>query len=184
MVLKYQKWYKILELLFEHPNQEFTIREIAKKTRIPAMSVQRYLSVLRKAGIIQPDLSLGYTPYICFLKSQYMIDKMYTSGLISYLTNLLMPSVIILFGSIRKGEYDHESDIDIFVETHKKIDDIDLHIFEKKLKHRIDLFIERSITNFPENLRNNVINGIKLQGFLTLNDAVGKVQEVHPKCRN
>jgi predicted nucleotidyltransferase len=75
----------------------------------------------------------------------------------------LNPSCIILFGSIRKGESDKTSDIDIFVESSVK-KSLDLSKFEKKIGHKIDLFIESDLKNLNSNLFNNVINGIKLYG--------------------
>lgn len=173
MVLKYQKWYKIIELLANYPNDEFTIRKIAKKTGMSPMSVLRYIRVLTKENLVESNLSLVYTPYSCFLKTTFIIDKLYTCGLIDFLIQALNPNVIILFGSIRKGEYDHDSDVDIFVETHKKVDDLDLHIFEKRLKRRIDIHREESILSLPERLRNNVVNGIKLFGYLSVYEDKG-----------
>ena len=69
-----------------------------------------------------------------------MVEKLYKTGLIDYLKEQLNPSVIIVFGSIQKGEYDYESDVDLFIESSIK-KEADLKDFEKKLKHRIQLFV-------------------------------------------
>lgn len=96
-----------------------------------------------------------------------MINKMYKSGLIDYLIKELNPSLIILFGGIRKGEYDKDSDIDLFVETQVK-KELNLKSFEKTLNLKIDLFIESDIKKVNKNLFNNIINGIKLSGYLRI----------------
>ena len=77
------------------------------------------------------------------------------------------PSLIILFGSIRKGESTRDSDIDIFIESNLR-KDIDLSRYEKKLGHKIQLLIESRIQEVHNNLFNNIINGIKLYGSLKL----------------
>ena len=96
-----------------------------------------------------------------------MIKKMYALGLIDYIEKTLVPETIILFGAIRKGEYDNESDIDIFIATTKK-QKLELKEFEKKLNHKIDIFIMKDIKELPDNLLNNVLNGIKLGGYFSI----------------
>ena len=165
MVLKNQKWDKILRLLFEHPRQGFTIRQISNGTRIPASSVQRYVKEIRKEGLITVRNKLISSQYVKFIKAMFIIDKLFKSGLIEYLDKKLAPSAIIIFGSARKGEYDHESDIDIFLETTKEAK-VELQEFEKKTGHAIQLFMEKDVNELPPHLFNNVVNGIKLTGFL------------------
>ena len=88
-------------------------------------------------------------------------------GLGPWEIGLIILVVIILFGGIRKGEYDNESDIDLFVESTKKIK-IDLSKFENMLKHDVQLFVEKDIKNLPDRLFNNIVNGIKLKGYLKI----------------
>ena len=78
-----------------------------------------------------------------------------------------MPSCIVLFGSFRKGDSVNESDIDIFIETARNLKP-DLSEFEEKLKHKIQIFKETDINKLPPRLFNNVINGIKLEGFFKI----------------
>jgi predicted nucleotidyltransferase len=158
----YQKWDKILDLLFEYPDNEFTIREISKKVKIPRSTVQRYLLTLKEKGLINTNQNY----YFKFMKSQFITKKIIESGLIDYLSKLT-PSCIILFGSAQKGEYVKESDIDLYIETTNK-QEIILTEYEKKIGHKIQLFVEPSIDKLPENLRNNIINGIKLFGYLKI----------------
>lgn len=168
MVLKNQKWDKLLELLFEYPNQKFTVREISKKTRIPPSSVQRYLGKIRKEGFITKENQAEINPYLKFKKACFIIDKMFQTGLIDYLEKMFAPSAIIVFGSARKGEYDSGSDIDLFIESTKEKRHVDLPKFEKKIGHEIQLFIEKDIKDLPPKLFNNVVNGIKLRGYFKL----------------
>lgn len=164
MALKNQKWDKVLWLLFEHPGKRFTIRQIARKTGIPPSSVQRYVGEIRKEGLITSDNRAASSQYVKFLKATFIIDKLFQSGLVDYLDKKLSPSAIIVFGSARKGEYDSESDIDLFVETTKEAK-AELEEFEKRIGHSIQLFTEKDVNELPPHLLNNVVNGIKLTGY-------------------
>ena len=43
---------------------------------------------------------------------------------------------------------------------------IDLRKYEKILKRKINILFERNVSNIPEELLNNIINGIVLYGYL------------------
>jgi predicted nucleotidyltransferase len=164
MVQKTTKRNKILKIYFEHPHRSFTVREISKLTKIPTSTVQRYLVHLKQEKIIDNKNMANLTTYFKFLKSSAIIDKIYRSGLLEYLDEVLLPSTIILFGGVRKGEYVKESDIDLFIASTKR-KKLDVTRFERKIGHNLDLFIEKDICDLPPRLLNNVVNGIKLQGY-------------------
>ncbi|MBI4159493.1 nucleotidyltransferase domain-containing protein [Candidatus Woesearchaeota archaeon] len=165
MVLKNQKWDSVLELFFNNPEEYFTIRRINKETKVPTSTIQRYLRELRIKGIIDEKNKFSYNNYSKFLKTFFMINKMYEAGLIDFLIKELNPSLIVVFGSVRKGEYDKDSDIDIFIETPVK-KELSLKEYEKILKHKIDIFLESNIKRVPKSLLNNILNGIKLFGYV------------------
>jgi len=154
---------KILRIYFENPGKTFTVRNMSKLTRIPRSSVHKKLFEMKTKNILNKENSLQDNGLIKIKKINYFVEEIFESGLIEFLTDKLNPSCIILFGSIRKGESDKNSDIDIFVESSVK-KKLDLAKFEKKIGHKIDLFVESKITNLQDNLFNNVINGIKLFG--------------------
>ena len=157
----------IMELFFEFPNERLTIRQIAKKTRIPKSTVHKYLVKLKSAGLINKDNLASDTRLFKIKKIHYFIEKIYSSGLIEQLNRFYAPSCIILFGSFRKGDSASGSDIDLFLETTKK-EDASLKEFEEKLRHKIQIFREASINKLPLKLFNNVVNGIKLEGFFKI----------------
>jgi predicted nucleotidyltransferase len=153
----------VLELFYENPNKSFTIRDVAKSTKMPKTTAHRILEQLKKQGLITRDNKAKNNLLFKTKKINYYTEKLVSSGLIEELIHKLNPSCIIIFGSVRKGESVKESDIDIFVESSiKKLPN--LQKYEKKLKHKIQLFIETNINNLQPNLFNNVINGIKLYG--------------------
>jgi len=167
MIQKNQKWDKTLNFLYEEGEKEYTVREISKKSQVPSATVQRYLDYLKKKNIVDNKNRLIVNTYTKFLKSEFILNKMFKSGLFDYIEEELNASCLIVFGSVRKGDYVKESDVDIFVETTKK-KELNLSKFEKIIGHNIQLFIEKDVKKLPDHLFNNVINGIKVGGYLKL----------------
>ena len=163
-----------MELFFEEPARNFQIREIGRLTKIAVTSVKKYLKELLEDDLINLDKKTLYPSYTAneqnrlfrIYKQQFIILKLYSTGLIDYLEDELYPRCIILFGSMRKGEYFKDSDIDLFIQA--KENDIWLTKFEKILKHKINLFFKEDVNKLSKELFNNIINGIKLSGYLKL----------------
>ncbi len=163
-----QKLEKVMEILSENQNKSIKIRDLSRLTHIPRSTLLRYLTKLKKLKIIDQNNKIITNNYTKFIKSYIIVKKLFTCGLIDYLEERLVPSAIILFGSIRKGEYTKESDVDLFIETSKVESSLDLKKYENRIKHKIQLFIEPEINNLPNELFNNVINGIKLTGYIRI----------------
>lgn len=156
-----QKENKILEVFYENPGKNFTIREISSLTKIPRATVHKKVKELREEDFFKDEL------YFRIKKTNYYVEKLFSCGVVDFLIKELNPSVIILFGGFRKGESDKDSDFDLFVESSSK-KNLDLKKFEKKLGHKIDLFVEASLNKLNLNLFNNVVNGIKIYGSFKL----------------
>ena len=75
-----------------------------------------------------------------------------------------MPDVIILFGSASKGEDIMESDIDLFLISRER--ELDILDFETKLKRNISLLFSENFGELSNELKNNIINGVILKGYL------------------
>ena len=165
MVQMYYKWHKLLECFYEYPLISFSVRKLAEKTKLSSSTVQRYLQEMRKKKILNRDGSLRDSSSCRFRKAFFMMDKIMDSGLLEFLEVEYKPRAIVIFGGVRKGEYDKKSDVDIFIESDRD-EIVDLARFERKIGHRVELFIRRSVNDLNVNLRNNVLNGIKLAGYL------------------
>lgn len=160
-----KKLERVMDLIFENPEKGLKVREISRQTKVPKTTVHRYLYLLKKEKLVDKENKLIVTNYTKFIKTIQIIKRLFSSGLIDYLEEKLVPSAIILFGSARKGEYTKNSDIDLFIESTKDVD-LNISAFERKIGHKIQLFIEIDINKFPNELFNNVINGIKLSGYI------------------
>lgn len=164
----------VLELFFKYPQKEFQIRGIAKFLKIPKSNVERQISNLLERGLILKQkgnvflyfIANESDPFYRFYKREYALEKILKSKLADYLEEHLRPKCIILFGSFAKAEYTGASDIDLFVQSEEST--VDLSMFEKKLKHKINIIFEPSFSKLSIELSNNIINGIKLSGFIKL----------------
>lgn len=169
--------YKILRIFFDDPSPKgigFQLREISRKVAVAPPSVKKYLNELEKGGlIVKTEHRIhGYPVYYAnkdneefkFLKRVDVIMKIKEFGLIDYIAKSCMPDAIVLFGSASKGEDLKESDIDLFVLSDKE--KIDLSQFEKKLNRKINIFFSDNFNKLSKELKNNIINGTILKGYL------------------
>jgi len=168
----------ILKYFFEEPEKEFHVRELAKLTKKSPTTMSKYLKKLKKQEIL---ISKSERNHLLFrantknkkfesLKFNYNTDIIRKSGLVDYLIEEFNnPEAIILFGSFRKAENNSNSDIDLLVISSSKKKP-NLSKFEKKLNHKIQLFVhsnkelnDMKIRN--KELLNNFLNGFILEGY-------------------
>lgn len=171
MLQKYNR-YNILQKFFDFPTKNFQMREISRLTKIAQPSVIAHLKALLKEGLIikekkgiYPTLSAnrdnnGFKTY----KKFNLIVRMYEIGLIDYIYDSYLPDSIILFGSASKGEDIEKSDIDLFVQAKAK--KLDLGKYEKLLNRKIALLFEENFAKLSNELKNNILNGILLKGYI------------------
>ncbi|MBI2564833.1 nucleotidyltransferase domain-containing protein [Candidatus Woesearchaeota archaeon] len=166
----------VLEVFFIEPSKEHYLMNISRTINIAHTSVKQNLIKLVKRGLINQETQRkGKRNFPVYkankdnkefkrYKMIYNITSLLESRLIDFLEEKIAPKAIILFGSYRRGEDLEDSDIDIFIEGIEE--KIDLKIFEKKLKRKIQLHFKKDFNTYPKELKNNIINGILLQGFL------------------
>ncbi len=171
MLQKYNR-YKILQEFFDFPTKGFLMRELSRRTRIAQPSVINHLKALIKEGLIVKEEAKPYPVFKAnreneifkILKIFNLILRIKTSGLLDYIYDSVFPDVIILFGSCVKGEDIENSDIDLFVQAKEK--KLNLIKYEKLLNRKISLFFEENFLRLSKELKNNIINGIILRGYI------------------
>jgi len=169
---------KLLEYFVREPEREFHVRELAKLIKKSPTTISKYLTKFEKNGILVSKRKLNHLLFKANTESQafknkklfYNVQKLEESRLIDFLDNEFNhPESIILFGSFRKAEDILASDIDILIITSIK-KELNLEKFEKKLGHRIQLFVHsraeiEKMKLKNKELVNNWLNGIVLRGF-------------------
>ena len=170
---------ELLELFYSNPNREYHVREVARMTNLAPATASKYLDMFAKDSILLKRAERRHALFKAneesrlfkLKKTGYNVEKLQKSGLIDFLEEKLnYPEAVLLFGSYAKGENIEKSDIDLFVLTAtKKVPELEK--YEKLLKASIQLFLYdkksfKEMISKNKELFNNIINGIKISGFL------------------
>lgn len=168
--------FNVARVFFNEPTKTHYLIEISKKSNLAHTSVKKHLSTLKKLSAIKESVeekgNRSYPLYKADIESKEYkfykkIDNLIQikeSGLIDFLKDKLMPDNIILFGSYARGEDMEDSDIDIFVECKKE--EMDTSKFKKFLNRTVQIHYKDNFKEYPKELKNNIINGIVLYGYL------------------
>lgn len=166
--------YRILELFIWHPTMNFYVRDIARRLKVSHATILPYIKKMFKMDIIKKEENTLYPTYYAntensryiLYKKQYILSQIINSGLIESLQSKTLASCIILFGSCAKGSFNEQSDIDVYIESEPH--SLDLKKYETLLKRKINILFEPQISSLSKELKNNIINGIILYGFINL----------------
>lgn len=170
---------KFINFFIREPERKFHIRQLAKLTKKSPTTISKYLKEYEKKRVLISERKLNHLLFKANneseefkqLKLSYNLNLLKNSGLVDFLIKEFNnPEAIVLFGSFAKAENTPTSDIDVVVISPLK-KEINIKKFEKKLKHKIQLFItsrskmERMKKRNKE-LLNNWINGLTLYGIM------------------
>ncbi|MEK6848109.1 MAG: nucleotidyltransferase domain-containing protein [Nanoarchaeota archaeon] len=175
MIQKSSIW-KTAEVFFSNPTKWHYLKNISKRINLAHTSVKQNLDKLINLGVIKENIEKKgkrIFPIYCANVHEYVFKKykliynitsLIESDLAIFIEKKLSPKSVIVFGSYRRGEDTEDSDIDIFIECEKE--EIDVAEFEKKLGRNIQLHFNKNLGSYPKELKNNIINGIVLSGFV------------------
>jgi predicted nucleotidyltransferase len=171
MIQEYSR-YKILQAFFDFPRRNLQVREISRLIGLAQPSVVLHLARLAKEGFVIREKKSIYFSYRAnrdnemfkLYKKMFLFVRLEECGLLDYVYDSCMPDSIILFGSASKGEDIEESDIDIFVQAREKKTNLDK--YEKILNRKITLFFKEDFSKLSNELKNNILNGQVLRGYL------------------
>jgi len=175
-MLQKSSTFRTAEIFFVNPTKEHYLMDISRSIGLAHTSVKKSLNHMVKSGLITESVEKKgrrkFPLYKANIGSKhfrrhkliYNISSIMESGIIDFIEEKLMPKSAVLFGSYRNGEDTESSDIDLFVECKKE--ELNIKAFEKKLKRKIELHFKENFALYPKELKNNIINGIVLSGFL------------------
>ncbi|MCK5449980.1 nucleotidyltransferase domain-containing protein [Candidatus Pacearchaeota archaeon] len=160
-----------LSFYFEDCYKEFSVREYSREVRVSPPTASKMLNKFVSEGFLKRREERGFLLFRVNRENLIMRDlsRIYWSEklkeLIGFLGDELYSNSIILFGSLSKLEVTKESDIDIavFSKSEKKIN---IDKSEKKLGRKIQVFVFESLEKVNKELRNNIMNGYVLEGYL------------------
>src|SRR3989338_11357045 len=120
----------VLKLILENsPLKEWHFEEIVQEAQVTKAVANKWLKKYVNESILKRFKERGKFPYFTVgknnanyysLKRIYALEHLHKSGLLPKLLTLKEAKTVILFGSIIKGDWYKDSDIDIFIygETH------------------------------------------------------------------
>jgi len=163
---------QVLELFYNYPTKNWHFKNLKKEISIADSKLASWLKKFQQQKLIRKIKKEGKMPYYVgntednsfFIKKKLFILKEFLDkGFIQYLSNL--NADIIIFGSIAKGDWHKESDIDIFI--YGKIPDANIFQFESILKREIQLFnitSKKELKKFNPYLLKNILEGELITG--------------------
>lgn len=171
MIQKCSNWIIFREFL-NNPLKKWHIRELSRKVKLAPTSVKLHLTRLMKENLILEKKDEIFKYFISnfdsekfrFYKKINCLLSLDDSGIVDYINDRCSPDVIILFGSCAKGEDTDKSDVDIYIQSNEK--KLDISKYEQLLGRKMQLFFSEDINKLPKELRNNILNGIKLGGYV------------------
>ncbi len=166
---------EIFSLLCLKAGEKLSQREISKILKVSPTAIANSLDKLKNHNLIKIEklktinfISLNRDePKAMELKRVENLKNIYLSNLLDYLEVELAGGTIILFGSYSRGEDTNTSDIDIAV-IGRKDKLLKLEGYEKNLNREININFYNSWNEIHKNLKDNILNGIILQGSVEL----------------
>src|SRR3989338_5605791 len=167
----------LLRMLFMRAGMTFNAHELAVTLEVSQPAIAKALPGMEKVGLIHVEKSktskrFSITlkrekPLVVGLKRADNLRLIYESGLEEILREKFPGCAVILFGSFSRGEDIHSSDIDIAL-VGSKDKSVDIESAEKILMKKISINFFRSFRHIDDELRNNILGGILLSGWVEL----------------
>lgn len=163
---------RVLELFFKHPTSEFQLRQVSRLAKLAPPSTKNYLQELEQEGLIVKSKKGTYPVYLAVresdlfknLKKWNLAIELTTEGLVNHIVSTCAPDAIVLFGSASLGEDVETSDIDIAIIAQECA--LDFKKYEKILGRKISPLFVSNFNELRSELKNNILNGVILQGYV------------------
>ncbi len=168
---------EILRFLFINAGKSFNARSIAMNLEVsppaiskalPFLEKQEYIKVTKDKESKRLSIELNRDNILVNeIKRAENLKMFYESGLARFLSEEFPGSTIILFGSYSRGEDNNVSDIDIAVIGAKE-KNLELKQFEDLLKKKLILQFYPNFKEIHKHLKENLFNGILINGGIEL----------------
>ena len=165
----------VLNLFLENsPLKEWHFEEIVRKARVTRNVANKWVKKFVYQGLLFSKKEKKHFPYFTVgsnntiyysFKKVYALQEMHNSGLFPALLSQKKVKTAILFGSMSKGDWYKDSDIDIFILGN--LADFNRKLYEKRLHRNIELHIFSNLNEIQEvrtGMIKNVLNGYVVKG--------------------
>ncbi|MFH1752265.1 MAG: nucleotidyltransferase domain-containing protein [archaeon] len=125
---------KIMNYLLYNPSKEINLNEIARQVKVSPGQVHKYVSILRKLGIVKSNFlkesplvnSLRLTQNLVFIEKKKIVKKLKKG----------IPEIkgIGVYGSWAKGTNYEDSDLDVWIKIEKTPSDKNLYELKKEIE--------------------------------------------------
>ena len=166
----------VKELFFDYPTRQWHFGQLLEETGLSRAQVNYWLKRLVSEKIIRrvkprrkmPHYVAKYSsPDYISAKKIFALEKFHSSGFLSHLLSLEQAETIIIFGSIIRGDWHKESDIDLFV--YGNADDLELGKYWIRLGKEIQFFgcrDEKELKKYSPALLKNILRGYTIKGSI------------------
>jgi len=170
----------ILELFFNEPARHWHFKEITDKARISDQRCNVWLKRLIKEKIITYHKTKGRRPYYRAddentdfqnKKRLFGLNRLLETGFLRELQSIKKTVAIIIFGSYARGDWNSESDLDVFIYG----DPAEFKyggIWDNREVNVIYCKTKNQIKNIRSGLINNVLKGFFIKG--NIHDLIGR----------
>lgn len=173
----------VLDLFFNEPTKHWHFEEILSTVKISRPQAANWLRKFIKEEIVKRTKPKGKMPYYVgnyessayqTRKRLFALNELEKQGFLSHLNSLPKAQAVIMFGSMSRWDWNHESDIDLFV--YGDLEGFDKGAFRAKLGREIETFVckdKEELQRFKPALLRNILEGYLIKGTLDF------VQVVH-----
>jgi predicted nucleotidyltransferase len=165
----------VLKCILENsPLREWHFEEIVRTAKVTRAVANKWLKKYVDKGLLNHVREKRKFPYFTVgknnqfyhsLKRVYALNELHKCGLIPKLLSLKDAKTVIIFGSIARGDWYEDSDIDIFIFGNPT--DFNRQIYEERLHRSIELHTfhtKKDIEKVKSGLIENVVNGYIVKG--------------------
>ena len=167
----------VLELILENsPLREWHFDEIVREADVSRAVAAKWLGRFVKYGMLKrvkqrkrfPHFTAGRGNAVYQARKRlYALERMQKSGLLAVLTSLESARTVIIFGSMARGDWYRDSDVDVFVLGEPGA--FDKSIYERRLNRNIELHVfasRQEMKRVQTGLLENVVNGYLVKGSI------------------
>jgi len=167
----------LLRLLLEQsPLREWHFEELRGATGMTRAALNKWLKRYLAEGFLTKKKEEGRFPVYTagsnntlylVRKRLFALEQIYRSGLIQHLLNLKKAKTVIVFGSMTKGDWYKDSDLDLFIFGDDE--GFDKKLYESKLGRTIEVHVfenKDELKAVTTGLLRNVMNGYLVKGDL------------------